>query len=125
MAKTEKLAFALFVFLLIAGLSAKFYKLKEEPLSQKFVPRTGWKERASKAKDSASKKNPEPLGILDLNTASAEQLEKLPFIGKPAALKIVAYRSSHGPFKDKTDLLRVDGISISLYKKIESSLELR
>ena len=60
--------------------------------------------------------------ILSLNSATVEDFEKLPHIGKATAEKIVAHRSAQGPFKEKSDLLRVDGISIARYKQIESRL---
>lgn len=125
MAKTEKLAFALLAFLLITGLAAKFYRLNKEVLPAKTVFQSAFKGKAKPEGKGSSPKEPEAPKIFNLNAASAQELEKLPYIGKPTAQKIIDYRSTHGPFKDKTDLLRVDGISISLYKKIESSLTLQ
>ena len=61
---------------------------------------------------------------LNLNRASAEDLESLPYIGKITAARIVEYRRAHGAFKEKSDLLKVPGFHLSTYKKIESYLEL-
>lgn len=49
-------------------------------------------------------------GKLNLNQASAEELEALPGIGPALAARIVAYREEHGPFIAVDDLLRVSGI---------------
>ena len=49
-------------------------------------------------------------GPLDINRASAEELEELPGIGPELARRIVAYREAHGPFAAVEDLLRVPGI---------------
>ena len=51
-----------------------------------------------------------PGETLDLNSASAEELEKLPGIGSKLAAAIVAYREEHGPFRSVEDLLQVPGI---------------
>jgi len=47
---------------------------------------------------------------LDLNTATAADLERLPGIGPELARRIVAYREAHGPFAAVEDLLQVEGI---------------
>ena len=53
---------------------------------------------------------------LDLNTAPAEELAKLPGIGEALAERIVAYREEHGPFEAVEDLMNVSGIG---EKKLE------
>lgn len=62
---------------------------------------------------------------VDLNNASVQELESLPFIGKTLAEKIVLHRENYGLFKEKNELLLVKGISVTLYKKIESYLTVR
>lgn len=50
------------------------------------------------------------LGLaLDLNTATAEDLEALPGLGPVLARRLVQYRQTHGPLKDFDDLLAVSG----------------
>ena len=50
---------------------------------------------------------PEPL---DLNTATADQLDGLPGVGPATAAAIVARRDRHGPFKSVEQLADVPGI---------------
>ena len=49
-------------------------------------------------------------GTININTASASDLEKLPGIGPSLAQRIVEYRDSHGPFASVDALTDVPGI---------------
>lgn len=57
-----------------------------------------------------SRGQPRAAGPLDLNTASAAELETLPRIGPALAERIVRYREEHGPFLRVEDLDAVSGI---------------
>lgn len=52
----------------------------------------------------------EPSGPIDLNRASADQLERLPGVGPATAAAIVDDRARNGPFATVDDLDRVPGI---------------
>jgi competence protein ComEA len=52
-------------------------------------------------------RRPDPL---DLDVATAEQIEALPWIGRALAMQIVADRVAHGPFGSLAGLQRVPGI---------------
>lgn len=47
---------------------------------------------------------------VNINTASAEELETLPGIGEKRAADIIADRAANGPFRIPEDLTRVSGI---------------
>ena len=57
-------------------------------------------------------------GRLNLNIATAGELETLPGIGPGLAQSIVEYRESHGPFAAVEDLLLVPGIGPSRLAQI-------
>jgi competence ComEA-like helix-hairpin-helix protein len=55
---------------------------------------------------------------LDLNSAPAVELLKLPGIGPRRAEQIIRYRLVHG-FRRKADLLRVRGIGRGIYMRLK------
>lgn len=57
-------------------------------------------------------------GRININTASAAELEQLPGIGEATAAKIVADRNANGPFKTVEDLKRVSGIGDKKYEAL-------
>lgn len=61
-------------------------------------------------------------GKLDINTASAGELDELKGIGPAKAAAIVADREANGPFRSTSDLLRVKGIGEKLLAGIEDSI---
>lgn len=65
------------------------------------------------------KVRPQPLrSTVNLNSASAAELETLPFIGPSLALRIVAFREKHGRFPAVDSLVRVPGIGPSVLAKV-------
>ena len=57
-------------------------------------------------------------GPINLNTATAGQLQALPGIGPKKADAIVSYRTKHGPFKRVDDLVQVKGIGPKTLSKL-------
>jgi competence protein ComEA len=55
---------------------------------------------------------------VDLNRASAAELDRLPGIGPVLAARIVLHRSQHGPFHSVGELLAVPGIGPRLLERL-------
>jgi competence protein ComEA len=49
-------------------------------------------------------------GVVNINTATAQQLQLLPRIGPSTAERIIDFRTANGPFKKVDELLAVRGI---------------
>ena len=62
----------------------------------------------------------EPV-IVNINTATAAQLETLPGIGPVLAGRIIAYREEHGGFRAVEELTKIKGIGTA---KVEAILDL-
>jgi competence protein ComEA len=55
---------------------------------------------------------------VNINTASVEELERLPGVGPALASRIVEHRRRHGAFKRPQDVVIVRGMSAKLYRQI-------
>lgn len=60
---------------------------------------------------------------ININRASAEELEKLPNIGKHRAQKIVEHREKFGRFRTPEQLLLVRGISDELFREVRAFIK--
>ena len=61
-------------------------------------------------------------GLIDINRASAQELERLKGVGPAIAKRIVEYRQAHGSFTRPEDLLNVRGIGAAKLKQIRTQI---
>lgn len=57
--------------------------------------------------------------LININTASAAELDSLPGIGPTTAQKIIDYRTQNGPFVSTEDIINVPGIGPGTYERIK------
>jgi competence protein ComEA len=57
--------------------------------------------------------------LININTASLEELDSLPGIGPTTAQKIIEYRDANGPFSTIEDILNVSGIGPVTFDNIK------
>ena len=66
-----------------------------------------------------------PVGRIDVNSATSVQLEELPGIGQVKARSIIQYRETNGPFASVDDLLAVGGIGPATLDAIRDLVDTR
>ena len=74
------------------------------------------------AAEKARLEREQAAGIVNLNTASKEQLMTLPGIGESRAEDILRYRQESGGFQAIEEIMNVPGIKESAYLKIKDSI---
>ena len=67
---------------------------------------------------------PSSTAIVNLNNASATDLETLPGIGAKTAARIVEYRQKNGPFKKVEELMNVRGVGEKNFLKLKPQLSI-
>ena len=60
--------------------------------------------------------------VVNLNTATLDQLDSLPGIGPALAQRIISYREQHGPFRSVQELLNVSGIGEKKFADLRSKV---
>lgn len=61
-------------------------------------------------------------GLVNINSATAEELQTLSGVGEATANAIIRDRESNGPFASPEDIMRVAGIGQKKYAKISGSI---
>ena len=62
---------------------------------------------------------------IDVNRATAQELERLPHVGPSLAQRIVAWREAHGGFHTIDQLQDVPGIGPAIFEQVRSHVTVR
>ena len=60
--------------------------------------------------------------LVNINTATQQQLDELPNIGPSRARAIISHRESRGLFKRKEDIMNVHGIGKGIFEGLKDSI---
>ncbi len=137
--KNEQKMFLLLAVVFLAGAGVKLYNAYVIPPSTKdfdytasdseFTKRSAHLssvQTANAAMNSAKPgKTTLPVHRINLNTASQEELDKLPGVGKGTAEQIVAYRTRHGKFTTVDELKNIKGIGERKFKTLQQFVSIQ
>jgi competence protein ComEA len=96
-------------FLSIAALSVLALSYTPEAAAQTKAP-------------ARSATKPAVTSIVNINTASAGELETLPGVGARTAALIVEYRQKNGPFKKVEELMNIRGVGEKNFLKLKAQI---
>ena len=77
---------------------------------------------SAQGKPTGAASKPAPTVTVNINTASATDLEGLPGIGAKTAARILEYRQKNGPFKKVEELMNVRGVGEKNFLKLKPQL---
>ena len=106
----ERLALGILGLLALSGLGVLLWQRPALVVEGAPVQAMQWDEAMAAARQ------------VDINTASAAELERLPEIGPGLAKRIVAYRKQHGRFHSTEELKNVRGIGPKKYQALKEHL---
>ena len=79
---------------------------------------------ASATNNSSNSPNDKSNDLININTATKEELDTLPGIGPATAEKILNYRQEHGNFQSIEDLKNVKGIGEAKFNKLQDKISI-
>ncbi|OZG62546.1 competence protein ComEA [Bifidobacterium lemurum] len=82
-------------------------------------------ENQTPSESETSDSNPADDGLIDLNTADAQELDTLPGVGPAIAQRILDHRASIGRFTSVDQLLDVKGIGMKTLDKMRARVTVR
>ena len=78
----------------------------------------------SSTNNSSNSPNDKSNDLVNINTATKEELDTLPGVGPATAEKILNYRQEHGNFQSIEDLKNVKGIGEAKFNKLQDKISI-
>jgi len=117
--RREKVAVLFLLCFFIAGLLLYWYRDNYSPLPETRGIKVEPIAADTLKQSTALVKSVENKLAVELNSAKAEDFERLPGIGRVTAARIIAYRGEIGNFDSISQLLNVKGIGEKIFNRIK------
>jgi competence ComEA-like helix-hairpin-helix protein len=120
--KQEKTVAVFLLVSLVVGNAVLFVKRRRADFAPDLVvSEQPTLEQLSRKGDSLARTGMEYIRV-NINTATLEELQSLPGIGRATAAKILHYRDSLGEFRTPKDLIDVKGIGEAKYRRLKGCI---
>ncbi|QIW80723.1 helix-hairpin-helix domain-containing protein [Bacillus tequilensis] len=90
-----------------------------------YIPKKGEEKAAQQGAGVAVKSGGGEGALVNINTATIEELQDISGVGPSKAEAIVAYREENGRFQTIEDIMKVSGIGEKSFEKIKSSITVK
>lgn len=95
-----------------------------------YIPKVGEKESTTLSQSIPSAHpaisgNGQGEQLVNINTATAEELQNLPGIGETRAQSIIEYRETNGAFQKVEDLKNISGIGDKTFEKLKDKVTVK
>ena len=116
---------ALVMFAVLIGYNAFFVPPVSEniQISGDIVKNQDTSDEENKKEDTENEKN--KSGLININTASKDELTELTGVGPKIADRIIEYRKTHGGFSSKEEILNVKGIGEKIFEKFKDYITVK
>lgn len=126
----EQKVFLFLAVVLMGGVAVKAYKAYIAPPERTVFDYTHpdsvfFARSAAASADTASVTAPATPAVVDLNSATKEQLTALPGIGDGMAERIMLYRKENGRFRRTEELRKIKGIGEKKFEKLKPYIEVK
>ncbi|WP_446898724.1 helix-hairpin-helix domain-containing protein [Clostridium sp. LBM24168] len=98
-------------------------KLKDEDYI--YIDKIQKEEESGKSVGVEGKSGLDEDGVVNINTASIEELKTIPGVGDITAQNIIDYREQNGDFSSKEDIKNVDRIGDKTFEKMKDKIDVR
>lgn len=113
--KSEKILFA--IFLLLSSIIILYNLLYIPSLPDADIIK---KELAFQ--ENSSNDNENINGIVNINSASIDELKEIPGVGESTAKKIIEYREQNGGFSSKFEIMNISGIGQKKFENMKNHI---
>lgn len=98
-------------------------KLKDEDYI--YIEKIQKEEEQGKSISAEGKSGLDEDGVVNINTASLEELKTIPGVGDVTAQNIIDYREQNGDFSSREDIKNVDRIGDKTFEKLKDKIDVR